>query len=81
MHSKNQVFAWLLLVDRLNTKAMLLRRHFHVQPNTFCVMCISSTKEDKILIIYSFSALLRPHAGRSLEYIGQLQTMSVIEFS
>ena len=39
-------FAWLLLVDRLNTKAMLLRRHFHVQPNTLCVMCTSTIEED-----------------------------------
>ena len=39
-------FAWLMLVDRLNTKMMLLRRNFHVQPNTFCVMCSSSTHED-----------------------------------
>jgi len=39
-------FAWLLLVDRLNTKAMLLKRHFHVKPNTLCVMCRSTIEED-----------------------------------
>ena len=39
-------FAWLLLVDRLNIKMMLLRRNFHVQPNTYCVMCSSSAEED-----------------------------------
>ena len=39
-------FTWLLLVDRLNTKAMLLRRHFNVQPNAHCVMCHTSSEED-----------------------------------
>ena len=32
-------FARLILMDRLNTKDMLQRRNFHVQPNTHCVMC------------------------------------------
>ena len=39
-------FTWLLLVDRLNTKTMLLRRHFHVQPNAHCIMCNNSSEED-----------------------------------
>jgi len=28
-------FAWLLFVDRLNTRNMLVKRHFQVQPNSF----------------------------------------------
>jgi len=39
-------FAWLLLVDRLNTKTMLVGRNFHVQPNAHCVMCTTSVEED-----------------------------------
>jgi len=39
-------FTWLLLVDRLNTTSMLVRRNFHVQPNVFCVMCNFATQED-----------------------------------
>ena len=39
-------FAWLLFVDRLNTRNMLVRRHFHVQPNSFCVLCTTNTDED-----------------------------------
>ena len=31
-------FAWLVLMDRLNTRDMLQRRNFHVQPNNFCVL-------------------------------------------
>ena len=43
---KIKFFTWLLLVDRLNTKTMLLRRHFHVQPNAHCIMCNNSSEED-----------------------------------
>jgi hypothetical protein len=32
-------FAWLVLVDRLNTKAMLQRRHMNIQDDANCVMC------------------------------------------
>jgi hypothetical protein len=32
-------FIWLILVDRLNTKSMLQRRHLNVQDNTLCIMC------------------------------------------
>lgn len=39
-------FAWLILVDRLNTKMMLQRRHFYVQPNTLCIMCQDQAEED-----------------------------------
>jgi hypothetical protein len=39
-------FAWLLLVDRLNTKTMLQCRNFNVQPNNCCVMCPDQQAED-----------------------------------
>ena len=39
-------FAWLIFVDRLNTKNMLIRRHFNVQPNSSCVMCANMDEED-----------------------------------
>lgn len=32
-------FAWLILLDRLNTRDMLTRRHFNVQPNALCALC------------------------------------------
>jgi hypothetical protein len=38
-------FAWLILVDRLNTKDMLQRRHLNVQGTTTCVMCTSGSLE------------------------------------
>ena len=39
-------FAWLLFVDRLNTRSMLLGRNFHVQPTAFCVLCNLDVLED-----------------------------------
>jgi hypothetical protein len=38
-------FVWLVLVDRLNTKVMLQRRHLDVQDDVICVMCNSWEEE------------------------------------
>jgi hypothetical protein len=38
-------FAWLILLDRLNTKSMLARRNFNVQPNCLCVLCDDGAEE------------------------------------
>jgi hypothetical protein len=39
-------FAWLILVDRLNTKTMLRRRHINIQDDTLCVLCNTGLEED-----------------------------------
>ena len=39
-------FAWLLFVDRLNTRNMLVRRHYNVQPNYLCVLCSTNNEEN-----------------------------------
>ena len=44
--SKHKVFAWLLLHDRLNTKEMMLRRHWNVTDSNECVLCTTTTMED-----------------------------------
>lgn len=38
-------FAWLIFMDRLNTKSMLARRNFNVQPNCHCVLCAEGVEE------------------------------------
>lgn len=38
-------FAWLVLVDRLNTKTMLRRRHLNIQDTVTCVMCSTGAEE------------------------------------
>jgi hypothetical protein len=39
-------FARLVLVDRLNTKVMLRRRHLNTQDDPYCVMCNVAIEED-----------------------------------
>ena len=36
---KLKVFAWLILAERINTKNMLRRRHYHVDDDANCVLC------------------------------------------
>jgi hypothetical protein len=38
---------WLLLVDRLNTKDIIRRRHYNTQAGLFCVMCDALVHEDR----------------------------------
>jgi hypothetical protein len=45
-NSKHKLFAWLVLHDRINTKDMLLRRHWHVTDNHSCILCYSNFLED-----------------------------------
>jgi len=39
-------FAWLILVDRLNTKSMLKRRNMLAEEEVNCVMCNLGEEED-----------------------------------
>jgi hypothetical protein len=45
-------FAWLLLVDRLNTKTMLTRRNYSVGPNDHCLLCNDQVNEDIIHLFF-----------------------------
>lgn len=44
-------------MDRLNTKNMLWRRHFNVQPNSLCVLCLAREEEtiDHLLFNCEFA--------------------------
>ena len=39
-------FVWLVLMNRLNTKTMLRRRHLNIQDDVLCVMCNQGADED-----------------------------------
>ena len=58
-------FAWLLFVDRLNTRTMLVRRHFNVQINSWCVLCSSNSNEDleHLFFSYPFASTCRQKLG------------------
>lgn len=49
---KIKMFGWLLLMDRLNTRDMLQRRHWHVDDDT-CVLCPSNIHEDIVHLFFS----------------------------
>jgi hypothetical protein len=55
---KTKVFAWLLLVYRLNTRVLLRMRHWNVTEDSHCVLCPSRVYEDRIHLFfhYNFSA-------------------------
>lgn len=48
---KHKFFFWLLLIDRLNTRAMFQKRQFHV-PSYDCVLCGSRTLESRDHLFY-----------------------------
>jgi hypothetical protein len=55
---KHKVFAWLMLVDRLNTRDMLRRRHFNIGSVFSCLTCSSGMDETRNHLFFTceFSA-------------------------
>jgi hypothetical protein len=62
---KLKVFAWLLLMDRLNTKDLMLRKNWHIEDGISCVLCDSHTLETKDHLFFQC-----PFAARCWERIG-----------
>jgi hypothetical protein len=56
---KTKVFAWLLLVDRLNTKDLLKRRHWQVTDVYHCELCPLHAYEDRIHLFFECNFSLR----------------------
>lgn len=50
---KLKVFIWLLLMDRLNTKELLQRKHFNTQGGIMCVTCNSMLTEDSLHLFFT----------------------------
>jgi hypothetical protein len=79
-------FAWLIILDRLNTRNMLVRRHFNVQPDSLCVLCADREEEtiahlffqcdfakacwDKIGIIWNLNDDLHNVIERTRQHAG-----------
>ena len=49
---KFKVFGWLLLMDRLNTRDMVQRRHWIIQDDT-CVLCHCALHEDRAHLFFA----------------------------
>jgi len=60
-------FAWLVLVDRLNTKTMLTRRHLHVHDDDFCVVC--ETREDETIEHIFFTCPFASQCWASINFV------------
>ena len=51
---KIKVFGWLLFFDRLNTKDLLVRRHWRsIQEDNNCVLCHAHCFEDRLHLFFS----------------------------
>jgi hypothetical protein len=55
---KHKVFAWLMLVDRINTRDMLKRRNFNIGLNHSCMTCDTGVTETRnhLFFMCSFGA-------------------------
>jgi hypothetical protein len=62
-------FAWLVLVDRLNTKSMLRQRHLNIQGTVTCVMCNSGAEETIDHVTFS--------VGHFDSALGQVDTSGI----
>jgi hypothetical protein len=49
---KFKVFGWLLLMDRLNTRDMMQRRHWHVEDDT-CILCSLLVHEERVHLLFT----------------------------
>jgi hypothetical protein len=52
---KLRVFVWLLLKDRLNTKDLMLRKHWNVNDGPSCVLCANINLETRDHLFFSSS--------------------------
>lgn len=43
---KHKIFAWLFMMDRLNTRNMLKRRHYVIASGWSCLLCPAPPEED-----------------------------------
>lgn len=48
---KIKVFGWLLLIDKLNTRDMMQRKHWHVEDDT-CVLCPCLSHENRAHLFF-----------------------------
>ena len=56
---KIKVFAWMLIMDRLNTKDMVERRHWHLDDGVNCVLCLLLTRETRNQLFFECNFSVR----------------------
>ena len=65
-----KVFAWLMMVDRQNTRLMLRRRKFNIQSGVACVLCATGSEEDINHLFFSCPFAVR--CWQKLQFIWDL---------
>jgi hypothetical protein len=68
--SRIKFFTWLILVDRLNTKTMLTRRHIRQRDDDLCIMC--ALGEDEIVDHLFFNCPFAAQCWDKLDIIWDL---------
>jgi hypothetical protein len=56
---KPKVFVWLLLVDRLNTRDLIDRRHWHLNSGVNCALCGQWERETREHLFFNCSFAIR----------------------
>nr|XP_040258456.1 uncharacterized protein LOC120975813 [Aegilops tauschii subsp. strangulata] len=56
---KIKVFAWMLIMDRLNSKDMVDRRHWHLEDGVNCVLCPLQTRETRDHLFFNCNFSVR----------------------
>ena len=56
---KIKVFAWMLIMDRLNTKDMVDRRHWHMNDGVYCKLCPVQTRETRDHLFFNCNFSVR----------------------
>lgn len=69
---RHKVFAWLMLLDRVNTRDMLLKRHFFIGEDHACLLCNISRLETNKHLFHECS-----FAKRCWDIIGMQWNYSV----
>ena len=56
---KIKVFAWMLIMDRLNTKDMVERRHWHMEDGVHCRLCPLQARETRDHLFFNCNFSVR----------------------
>ena len=56
---RHKVFAWLMLLDRINTRDLLQRRHFNVGEDHNCPLCEHAILETNNHLLYECPFAIR----------------------
>ena len=54
-----KMFAWLVIMDRVNTKDMIQRRHWKINDGPSCVLCLTGVLEDRNHLFFQFNFSMR----------------------